>query len=629
MSGIAAIFDLEHATDTDRHCQLALETMAYRGPDGLKVWQAGNGMIALGHCAMFTDAGQRETPQPHLSPDGTLAITMDGYLANNEELARDLRQRGHVLRGTSDAEIALSAYRQWGETCCSRFDGEYAFVLWDSVNQRLLAARDHQGMRPLHYHWSGTRLIIASDIAGVLANLAGNLALDRSFLTEIIANQYLSRGDTIWQGVKRLPPATVMTFAGRDLRRQTHWSAPLGVTIRHKTTSDYVEHYLEVFKRCIERASRSDRPLACEVSGGLDSTGVFALADRLSREGNLRAPDLKGYSFLAEAGSRADEIAYARSVAGHLGRSIEEVPMFIPPTSWFEEQSRRDRDFPTYCNTAILITLGEKMVTDGSRIALNGQGGDIWLFGSPFAYHEMLRHGEPRRLVTTLRHGIKKSGFAAAARQALHFGLRPFAPGLYDRLRLRREAKSADKYDWIAQPWRSELIDRMAAAKATHRGRPYDYYKQSKLEMGFLSRFFEIFTRQSARIGFEPRSPMLSKEFIGFCAATPEYTRHDGHYGKALHREAMSGLLPEDVRLRTDFAEFSQVYDRHADWTVECLENQQQDNIMELLERPDALALAKGFCTAPIDARNAWELWGITGSLILSNELFGPGSKGY
>lgn len=628
MGGIAAVFDLECADRAAEGCQRMTLAMSYRGVDGTAVFSSSPEGVALGHCTMFTDEHQRSCPQPWTSINGTLAITLDGYLANILELSRDLAERGHRLRSHGDAEIVLAAYAEWGEECCARFDGEYAFVIWDQSAKRLFAARDHQGMRPLHYHWSGKRLLIASDIAGILANLGKAPTIDRSFLSEIIANEYLSREDTIWSEVKRLTPATALSLTGRQLRQQTHWSVPLGTSIRHRTLNDYADHYIEVLTRCVERASRTDRPLACEVSGGLDSTSIFAIADKLAGDGHLQAPALRGYSFLAEPGSRADEIAYARCLASKLGRTIEEVPMFVPPTNWFKEQSRADLDFPTYCNTAILVELGKRLVTDGSRVALNGQGGDIWLFGSPLAYHEMLRDGQWSRMARMLHRNAKRHGLFTTARQLLHFGLRPFAPGLYDLARRKRNLASTGEYPWIAEPWRTALLERITASRMNHPQRPYDYYKQLKLEMAFLPRFFEIFSRQSARIGFEPRSPMLSKEFIGFCAATPEYTRQDGSFGKALHRHAMQGILPEEVRLRTDFAEFSQVYEGHSDWFLENQGFHDNNVVNDLVERVPALALAKHFCSAAIDDRNGWHLWGVTGLKILASQFSGPTTKG-
>ena len=167
MSGIAAAiyFDGRPAhPDTIRQMTAA---MAFRGPDGIHHHVAGN--AAIGHCNLASTAAAGAAIQPVVEGDGSLVVVLDGWLANYDELLVDLAAAGVNFRDKSDAWVCLHAYRTWGEDCARRLAGEFALVVWDKKNQSVFCAKDHAGMRPLHYHWDGHRILIASDIAGVLA----------------------------------------------------------------------------------------------------------------------------------------------------------------------------------------------------------------------------------------------------------------------------------------------------------------------------------------------------------------------------------------------------------------------------------------------------------------------------
>lgn len=162
--------------------------MADRAVDGTGSWAQDR--FALGACILHTTAESLEAGQPHTSEDAMLALVMDGYLTNYEELRRDLAERGARLRNRSDAELVLRAYEQWGEDCAERIEGEFAFVIADRRQQRLYAARDHQGLRPLFYYRDGDTLLVASDIRAIIAGLDAYPEPDWDYLANIAMRQF-------------------------------------------------------------------------------------------------------------------------------------------------------------------------------------------------------------------------------------------------------------------------------------------------------------------------------------------------------------------------------------------------------------------------------------------------------
>ena len=181
--------------------------MAYRGADGISHW-SGEG-AALGHCMFRTTAESMEEVQPLADENDRFHLVMDGWLANPDELRSELKACGVRLRTKSDAELVLRAWQTWREQCCDHIDGEFVFLVWDAERNTAFAARDHVGLRPLHWHWDGRRLLIASDIAGVLA--AGDIErkLNPRHDRGAPCRQTVQLDETLWQGVMRAFPAHI------------------------------------------------------------------------------------------------------------------------------------------------------------------------------------------------------------------------------------------------------------------------------------------------------------------------------------------------------------------------------------------------------------------------------------
>ncbi len=302
--------------------------MADRAVDGTGSWAQDR--FALGACILHTTAESLEAGQPHTSEDAMLALVMDGYLTNYEELRRDLAERGARLRNRSDAELVLRAYEQWGEDCAARIEGEFAFVIADRRQQRLYAARDHQGLRPLFYYRDGDTLLVASDIRAIIAGLDAYPEPDWDYLANIAMRQFWLRERTPWSGLLRLPQSCRMTATGGDPRITRYYDLPTGVTQRYASEGEYAEHYRAMLFDVVRRTSRTHAPLACAVSGGLDSSALFCIAHRLEGEARLPAPALRGYTMCGEEGSGSYELPYALATAEHVGRPLTQVPMYRP-----------------------------------------------------------------------------------------------------------------------------------------------------------------------------------------------------------------------------------------------------------------------------------------------------------
>ena len=609
MTGIAAIF----APGPARLAQLdrMMAAMGDRVHDARGVWM--KAPFALGALVLHTTAESLEATQPLANEDESLAVVIDGYLTNYEELRSDLLARGAVLRSRSDAELVLRAYEQWGEDCAGRIEGEYAFVIADTRANRIYAARDPKGLRPLHVYEDGEALLFASDIRGLIKGATRRPSPNPDYLANIAAGVWHLRDATVWQGVDRVPQAHWLSFDGRRRKCVRFYDLPTTVTQRYRREEDYVEHYRAVLFDAVRRTSRSHRPLAVALSGGLDSSGVLGVAHRLASKGRLPAPGIEAYTLAGEPGSPAFELPYARAVAEHCGISCHEVPLFRPDIAWFDAQGRADCDVAVPQNGAMSRDLEMLAYANGSRAFLTGSGGDEWLDGTPLYYRQLAREGDLRGYLAALVRDGRALGWKAAAERALRPTIGAvLSPGMRTKRReqtIRRRLDDPDYLFWMQPAWRERLTEQ-----------EIDFVRSLPEEADGMSRWGRLFSPypafantvvagQVAKAGLETRNPMLTRGFIEFAATTPEWIRNQGSVTKVIHRKALDGIVPSVVLERRSKAHFNSpgITEQFAKGVI----NQTASWLEPFCELGQLPRLTAQYGDLPVDPDKAWELWGL------------------
>lgn len=622
MSGIAAIVRLDGGEVEPGAIRVMTGAMAYRGPDGVSHWQGGP--AALGLCTMVATAEAVGEGLPLANEDESLVLAFDGWLANSEELRSELQARGARLRSRSDAELVLRAFEIWGEETPARLDGGFAFIVWDAHRRAAFLARDPLGQCPLHFRHDGKCLFVASDLGAIMALPAVPRRLNRGYLAEVLANEWLSLDDTVWEGVSRLRAAHWLRCDDAGLRVSRYWTPPLEVSIRHASDADWFAHYRHVLEEAVRGAARTHVPLGCEVSGGLDSSAIFCMADKLAREGRLPAPDLVGYSYLGEPGTLADEIAYARAVARHTGRTIREIEPFLPNPDWFEERTRLDADMPLYPNGTMAVNIGTSARADGCRVVLNGEGGDDWIAGKPFYFAEHLAERDLANLLRSLAGDIADIGLRQTAGNFVRYGLAPVLPRRVKNL-LGRGGIPPGPHGAEGPYWLSPELARLLAERRD--AVDYDFYRgvanpaRRSLLMTLHDPFNDLMrigaSRQAARLGYELRSPMHLRAYVDFAFAIPERVRCRGSSYKFLHANALAEVLPREVAERRTKAEFSHPFDRLLPAMKPLITEAAPRECADLLSREGTARLYDRYMQATAYERPRWELWGLVDCLNL------------
>ena len=570
MSGIAGIIHFDGRPVEPGQVEAMTAAMHYRGPDGINHWRRGN--VALGQCMLRTTPESLEETQPLTNEDESLVLVMDGRVDNWEELRRELLGKGAVLRTRADAELVLRAYEVWGHDCLGHIDGDFALVIWDARRQEAFCARDRVGNKPFNYHWNGSTLVFASELHPILALPWVPEVLNQDTLAEYLGTEWYSLDETLWQGVLRLKPAHFMVARGKGgLLLHRYWMPDLHQTLPCRTDEDYIEHYRALFTDVVRRMSRSLAPVACEVSGGLDSSAIFAVAETLRQQGRLPAPGLEGFVLDFSGDPAADEMAYARAVGTHLGRSIHEVTPAHMPLDWYRETARHYREFPGYPNGVMGLSIAETAQSRGCRVLLSGTGGDEWIGGCRLYYAEAIAGWRGRELLALMQRDAREIGFSAALWWPIRHGVMPLLPN-----HLRRDIKKIATFarGWGGQKSQSWLSLDMQQRLEQHRN-------QNELELpprwahlgqrrqwlnmsdAYVTLARELSERQASRMGLEWRQPFWDERIMRSAFSTPEHLRLRGNESKWLHRQALAKLLPVQVLQRQSKAEFSVTFSRY------------------------------------------------------------------
>ena len=464
-------------------------------------------------------------------------------------------------------------YETWGRDCLPRIHGDFASVIWDAGRQRAFCARDRAGNRPLTYHWDGTTLAFASELHAILALPWVKREFNAGMLAEFVGNEWYSKDETFWKGVMRLPAAHRMDAGAAGPRPERYWEPDLFATLPFKRDEEYVEHYRELFADVVRRMSRSHKPVAFEVSGGLDSSAIFAMAETLRRKGELPAPAIEGYTLDFSGDPDADEMAYARAVGEHLGVRIREIPPAHRPLECYREWARQYGEFPGYPNGTMALTLRERARADGCRALLAGGGGDEWLGlgGAGGYYADELAAGNWRTVMACARADVRALGAWPATRWMVRSGVVPLLPEPVKEM--AREVRrilyaTTRREDWLAPALRATLDERRAQHQ---RGEPTKlHHRSQRLQLMAFHDAYSALAREAeersmARQGLELRLPFHDPAIIQFAMSTPERLRSLGRTTKRFHRSAMRGTLPESVRARTTKADFMNTFRKQLD----------------------------------------------------------------
>lgn len=575
-----------HRSYVDR----ALELLAHRGPDGKGLWCSPGAeppFVNLGHRRLAIIDLSEGAAQPMSNDDGTRWLTYNGEVYNYLELMAELEAKGHSFRTRSDTEVVLRAYEEWGTSCLDRFNGMFAFALWDGKKRELFAARDRFGEKPFHYVWDPRRgfFAFASEIKALLALPEVEGALDDRALYRFIAFNELSAAEqTLWAGVKRLPHAHWLKLAwqgdGFSLSVRRYWDIDLERT-ETLGLGEAAARLRELFADSVRLRLRSDVAVGTSLSGGLDSSAVVCQIHALGAAGGQKTFSARMEDPALDEGAH---IARVRAQTGIEGYEVwpraEELRSIFPKLCYHLEEPFLSTS--QFAQHLVMRLAREHAVT----VLLDGQGADELLAGyRPYfltLYVQLAAEGQILALWRELR------GFRSRHSRAFPLSLRALiarlAPGLHGlvkRVRSRTTPPPGSLRKEMADWWNREWLQEFAAEKPSEPpAYPRDrltrrlYYDALQ---GVLQELLRYGDRNSMAWSRELRQPFLDHRLAEFLFALPASHKLHGGQAKVVLREAIKGLVPEATRQRQDKLGFQApvaawLAGPLSDWTAERLE---------------------------------------------------------
>lgn len=413
MCGIAGLIsDQLRADDLRARARVMSATVCHRGPDDEGVWVDETNGVAFGHRRLAVIDLSEHGHQPMASRSGRHVITFNGEIYNYRAIRSDLEITGVRFRGDSDTEVLLEAIDQWGiDEALTRANGMFALAVWDRRERQLFLARDRLGEKPLYYSTAGATFMFSSTLRALHAAPGFRPVIDRGSLSLFMRHGYVPNPYSIFEGVAKLPPGTVLRIDPRAPHAGSapvaYWSAKEAaeagattpLTASYEEAADALE---ELLRDSIGLRMTADVPLGAFLSGGIDSATVVAIMQAQSTR------SVRTFT-IGFREAQYDESARARAVASHLG--TDHTELYVTPSEaqaviprladFWDEPFADSSQIPTF----LVSELARRSVT----VALSGDGGDE-LFGG---YERYLLFQRLWRRLTAVPHPLRRATASA------------------------------------------------------------------------------------------------------------------------------------------------------------------------------------------------------------------------
>src|SRR3989475_272631 len=371
-----------------------LKAIEHRGRDDEGLWTSPvindeGQRVVFGHRRLSIIDTSSAGHQPMLSQDGRLVVILNGEIYNYRELHAELVAKGRSFRTQSDTEVLLAAWAEWGEQCLPRLNGMFAFALWDNKERALFLVRDRVGIKPLYYaqcrkpgpEGGLDSFLFASEIKSLLASGLVKAELDHEALHQFLTFLWVPDPNTLFQGIKTVPPGHVVTLRGNELSVHQWWDISFDQIEAGKSEAWWQEQVLETLDRVVKLEMVADVPLGSFLSGGIDSSSIVAMMKHHSNGRpigtytiGMEAADLR-YDIIP------NDVEWARRVNQQLDTDYHEIMLkpevadLLPKLVFHMDEPPIDMAIPNY--------LVSKAARESMRVMLSGMGGDEVFAGYP------------------------------------------------------------------------------------------------------------------------------------------------------------------------------------------------------------------------------------------------------
>jgi asparagine synthase (glutamine-hydrolysing) len=548
--------------EAERTALRMIERLVHRGPDACGIWSTEG--IVLGH-RRLSIIDLSGGAQPMTDPETGCSITFNGEIYNYLELNKELKAFGAKFRTRSDTETILKAYGVWGENCVSRFNGMFAFVIYDPRTRRLFGARDRMGKKPFFYHHQAQTLVFGSEPKALLAHRAVTGEIDWEAATRYLLHEYVPAPYAIYRGMRKLPAGCRLSFnlTNGALSVGSYWDCRFGADSSDRDARDenyWISRLREELTSAVRRRLISDVPLGAFLSGGVDSSATVAAMVALQGSGKVRTFSI------AFNDPSYDESQHARSLAKLLGTEHHEVLLdpddslsILPIIDKVLDEPLAD---PSILPTYLIARFARQYVT----VALGGDGGDELFAGydtfralsAAKIYNGIVPHFLDRQIIRPAirRIPVRTSNFS------FDFIVRQFLRGVKvpepERLCRWLGAFNAEEVTSLLTPDVLKSIDsqRLYAEAYGLHSRVSSQDAVTRDIYGFIKTYLQdgILTkvdRATMACSLEARSPLLDVNLVELANSIPGHLKRSrGNQLKYIFKRALQGMVPESILQR-------------------------------------------------------------------------------
>src|SRR6201988_827591 len=532
------------------------DVIRHRGPDDAGIFV--DSRIGLGHRRLsIVDVAAGH--QPMTNEDDSLQIIYNGEIYNHADYRRELEQRGHVYRTHCDTETILHLYEEHGARCVDHLRGMFAFAIWDARKKELFIARDRLGVKPLYFtHLQDGSLYFGSEIKTLFEAGAIKPELNFKLLPDYLANHATSGEETLYRGVRRLFPGHTLTWRDGEIEINKYWDVSFVKTAdENRSDKDYIAEWAELFRTSVRLRLMADVPLGMFLSGGIDSSAIAAVMSGMVDE------PIKTFS-VAFAEREANELAYARIVAEAYKTNHHEV--VVSPEEFFQALPKLvwHEDEPLAHPSSVALYFVSLLASQHVKVVLTGEGSDELLAG----------YGRYRKTILNLSMGKLYLSFApSVVRDVVRSGVKGL-PASRVRQKLLRsflgvtpdiESIYFDNFAVFPLAMQTGLLSDSAREQIGPIN-PYAGVKEvleqtdakslldTLLYADIKTYLHELLMKQdqmSMATSIESRVPFLDHKLVEFTCSLPERLKLRGGTTKYILREAMKGVLPEQILSRS------------------------------------------------------------------------------
>jgi asparagine synthase (glutamine-hydrolysing) len=554
MCGIAGIIRLNKKPIRQSKLKTMTEALVHRGPDGEGHWLNQKCNVGFGHRRLSIIDLTESASQPMHYSDSRLTITYNGEIYNYIEIKKELKSKGYKFITSSDTEVILASYHYWGKNCLARFDGMFAFAIWDEFSQETFCARDRFGEKPFFYYQNPEEIVFASEMKAIFSiGISKEVKEDRLF-NYIAHNQredFRHPESTFYKNIHQLEPGhyLIISSENKNIEKVKYWNLNTNTNF-HITFNEAVEQFYNLFETSIKRRLRSDVAVGSSLSGGLDSSFIVSLIQKCKPENQKQFTFSARYKdYDQDEGEFIDALVKKYDIKSY-ATWPSDLNMINEIDKIFHHQEEPFGSSSVVAQWEVMKLAKEMGVT----VLLDGQGADEILAGyNGFypIYHSELLGKNPLLFLKEYKafknlHG----GYPNKTSAISLLAFKSFFPSFFIPL-LKIKSKLLNHNSLHLKDINRDFL-------IEHVNKPLPYVAQNNLNQSMkfnllqkgLGELLRKGDRNAMAFSVETRLPYLNHDLVEFLFTLPSSFKINSGWSKYLLRKSMEPHVPKKITWR-------------------------------------------------------------------------------